>query len=138
MTNLTRAVAIVLGVIGLAGSAHAQMPGGNCNSVATYDASSSGLTQIIPAVGIKTIMLCGFDIVVGATATQVQLEAGMGTNCATSTVALTPSFRLAANGVMVDHVSGYSGINASPGNALCVNTSAANPVQVLVYYGQYQ
>jgi hypothetical protein len=110
-----------------------------CASSAFYDASTLGTTQVVAALssaGVgNRIYVCGYTVNVGATATNVSLSYGTGTNCGTGTTALTPVWVLAANQFFVENDFGGP-LTVPPGNALCVTTSAANPVKVLVRYLQ--
>lgn len=108
-----------------------------CDSTAKYDASTSGSTQIVALSSGKTIYVCGYSLGVGGTATNVKLVYGTGTNCATSPSDITPAYQLAANGGIVDRSPFSNGLKTAASNALCVNASAANAVQALVYYAQF-
>lgn len=107
-----------------------------CNLYAKYDASTNGDTQVVALVAGSSIYICGYGIHVGASATNVKLEYGTGTNCATGTTALTPAWVLAISGDKTVMSPFYAGLSVPTGNALCINTSAGNPVQVEVYYAQ--
>lgn len=108
-----------------------------CDSVAKYDASTSGSTQIVALSAGKTIYVCGYSLGVGATATNVKLVYGTGTNCVTSPTDITPAYQLAANGGIVDRGAFSNGLKTAASNALCFNASAANAAQGLVYYAQF-
>lgn len=120
-----------------------------CDKTAIYDASTNGSTQIVALSGTTTIYICGYAITVGTTATSVKLTAGTGTNCASAAsgatsngssganAAVTPAYQIAANGGIVVHGSFWTGRHAGSANALCVNASAANAVQVEVSYAQF-
>lgn len=108
-----------------------------CGSSAVYDASTSGRTQIVAASGSTVIYICGYSITVGGTATNVKLDYGTGTNCGTSPASITPAFQIAANGGIVDGSPEYRGLKTIASQALCINASAANAVQAIVYYTQF-
>lgn len=101
---------------------------------AIYSASTSGSTQIIAASGATVVRICGYSITVGGTATNVKLVRGTGTNCATSPTDITPPYNFAANGGIVDGGPFWRGLAGAAGDAICINASAANPVQALVYW----
>jgi hypothetical protein len=107
-----------------------------CDKYAIYDASTSGDTQIIAASGSTAIYVCSYTMGVGATATNVKLDYGTGSNCVTGTTALTPAGQFIANGGKVISSPFWNGLKTPASQALCVNASAANPVQVEVWYAQ--
>lgn len=108
-----------------------------CDSVATYDASTTGSTQMVALASGQTIYVCGYAITTGGTATNVKLVYGTGSNCATGSTNLTPAYQLVANGGIVDRAPFWGGMKTASANALCVNASAANAVQATVYYAQF-
>jgi len=108
-----------------------------CNLSATYDAATSGATQMVALAASQSIYVCGFSITVGGTATNVKLVYGTGSNCATGTTNMTPAFQLAINGGIVDGAPFWRGLKTASANALCINASAANAVQAIVYYAQF-
>jgi hypothetical protein len=113
----------------------------NCNSSVPYDASTNGATRLVASsTGVGgPIFICGYTIGTN-TATNVKLIYGTGTTCGTGTTSITPAYTFAAN------TAGYASVTeASPffrglvvpsGNDLCINTSAGNAVQAIVYYYQ--
>lgn len=120
----------------LAGPAFAQAPPITCDTTANYAASTTGLTQIVALNGTARIYVCSFIINVGATATNVGLSYGTGTNCASGTGVLIPPLTLPINGLVVYGRDTGNAIQTPVGNALCVSASAANPVVVSVQYSQ--
>jgi hypothetical protein len=106
-----------------------------CTNSTFYDASTAGATQLVAALAGARIYVCGYTIDVGATATNISLVYGTGTNCATGQTGLTPVWNLPINGFMVDNIAAAP-LVAPPGQALCVLSSAANPAKVLVRYLQ--
>lgn len=119
-----------------------------CDKTALYDASTTGSTEIVSLVSGRTVYICGYTVRAGATATNVGLTAGTGTNCASSTTGatsngttganakVTPAWVLPANSPHADGGTFWSGLHAGLSNALCVNSSAANPVTWAVSYTQ--
>lgn len=105
-----------------------------CDSTATYSASTSGSTQLVALTSTQIIFVCGYSITVGSTATNVKLVYGTGTNCVTSPSDMTPAFNFAANGGIAENSPFYRGLKTIASNALCINTSAGNAVQAIVYY----
>lgn len=108
-----------------------------CDNYAKYDASTTGDTQIIAASGSTTIYVCGYNIHIGGTATNVKLTYGTGSNCGTGNTALTPAWQFIANAGKVVHSPFWAGLKTTGSQALCVNASAANAVQVEVYFTQF-
>jgi hypothetical protein len=100
---------------------------------AIYNAATSGATQVIAAG--NGIYVCGFALWSAGT-TSVKLVYGTGTNCGTGTVILTPAFQLATSTGINDTSPFFRGLSVPPGNALCLNSSAAIAVQAVVYYYQ--
>lgn len=108
-----------------------------CDKTATYDASTSGSTQLVALSGSTVIYICGYDLNVGGTATNVKLVYGTGVNCATSPANLTPAYQMAANGGRVLYNPVWGGLKTTAGQALCINASGANAVQGVVWYTQF-
>jgi hypothetical protein len=106
-----------------------------CNSVAKYDASTSGSTQIVALTSTQTIRICGYSIMSGGTA-NVKLVSGTGSNCATSPTDITPAWQLTAQAGIVDRSVYWQGLAAVVSEALCINASAGVAVQALVYYSK--
>jgi hypothetical protein len=137
MRNLFRALGLMLALaapILAAGPLAAQQL--TCNANAQYDASTNGATRIFTAgaTSLRQVFVCGYVINVGSVATNVSFSYGTGTNCGTGTVALTPTFVLPAAGQMFDDAGIWHGLIVPAGKDLCINTSAGNPVQAIVYY----
>jgi hypothetical protein len=111
-----------------------------CSQNAQYNASTNGLTRIFTsnAASSNKVYICGYVANVGASATNVQLEYGTGTNCGTGTTALTPLFVLPAAGQIKEDSPVWRGLLVPSGNDVCVNSSAGNPVQWIVYYSYQQ
>lgn len=109
----------------------------SCDNFIVYDASTSGSTQLVALSSGKTIYVCGYSIGVGATATNVKLIYGTGSACASGTTSLTPAYQLAANGGVTDRAPFYNGMKTAASNELCINASAGNAVQAVVYYAQF-
>jgi hypothetical protein len=108
-----------------------------CNSVAKYDASTTGSTELVALTSSQTIRVCGYTIRTGGTATNVKLVYGTGTNCGTGSTDITPAFQLAANDGQVDRAPYWQGLAGAVSNALCINASGANAVQAIVYYTKF-
>lgn len=126
---LAAALALLLG----ASSSWAQR---SCGSSVAYDASTSGSTELVALSTGRKVYVCSVAIWAGATATNVGLVYGTGSACATGETALTPMFRLAANTGLVIPSTLWNGLQAPASKALCIKTSAGNPVQGLVTYSQ--
>lgn len=107
-----------------------------CAAAATYDASTNGSTRIItsPADNARRTYICDISINIGATATNVQLKSGTGTNCGTNTANVTPNFVLPIAGQYQDMSGVWRGLVVPVNQDTCIVTSAGNPVQAIIYY----
>jgi hypothetical protein len=130
------AVLLLACLVALGGRGYAESPTGQtCQKAALYDASASGVTQLVAAG--QTVFVCGYTFELAGTATSVGLVYGSGTNCAAGQTAITPTWTLASAGSsIVDGAALFRGIDAPSGNALCLSTSTAQHVQGIVYYSQ--
>lgn len=108
-----------------------------CNLYVFYDASTNGDTQVVAPVSGLSIYICGYAIHTGGTATTVKLDYGTGSNCGTGNKALTPGWQLAINADRTADSPFFNGLSVPAGNALCVNASAGNAVQVEIFYTQF-
>ena len=132
--------AVYLGVGGdggLAAGTPALVPVFGCTDTAIYDASTSGNTQLVALTSSETIYVCGFEIRTGATATNVRLVYGTGTACATGETSMTPVFDMTSYDGQVVMSPFYAGMKTAVSNALCIETSAANPVDAIVFYTKF-
>jgi hypothetical protein len=134
-------VIVITSVASIYKRAEAQQFGGTayCNSSKVYDTNTNGATVLVTS-GLGSIYICGFTIS-SITSVNVSLVYGTtGTTCATSQTKLTPAFQFQAITVGLASVSdtapAWRGITVPPGNDLCINTSAGNSVQAIVYYYQ--
>jgi hypothetical protein len=114
-------------------------PGNPCQDHArvtsvAIDTSTSGNVQLVALNGSDLIYICGYSVVVGSTATAVQLIYGTGTACATGETDLTGPWPFAANGGITQANAGSPQFVVPAGNALCVELSAANPITGHVTY----
>lgn len=108
----------------------------NCTSVAKYDASTSGSTQLVALASSQVVRICGYSIL-AAGSVNVKLVYGTGSNCVTSPSDITPAFQLVAQAGLVDRAPYWQGLATAASNALCINTSAGVAVQAIVYYTQF-
>jgi len=145
MKQTTRLLALAAALLTIhCGSAVAQTGGQAVICTNTFQVSQGAvaLTKIVSGVSGKTINVCGYVGNAGAAAGTFQLQYGTGTNCGTSTTALTPAYSLAINGVLVDHGAGNANISLPQliGGVLtdlCLVTTGTGPVQFLLYYGVF-
>lgn len=106
-----------------------------CDQSAFYDASTNGATQMVAAPGTNArIFMCGYVVFTGASATNVAIVYGTGTNCATGQTKITPAWQLPANGGLAENNANYVGLLIPAANAICVLTSAGNAVQARISY----
>lgn len=101
---------------------------------AVIDTSTSGNVEVVALNGSDLIYICGVDIVVGSTATAVQLIYGTGTACGTGETNLTGAWPFGANGGISKPNAGVPQYIVPAGNAFCVELSAANPIAGSVTY----
>jgi hypothetical protein len=112
------------------------VPQVGCNATATYDASTLGSTQLVALVAGQTIYICGYTIFANGV-TNVELDSGTGAACAAATVKIVPAYQLQAQSGISDQSSIFRGLKTAAGSALCIKSSAAAPVQAIVYYAQF-
>lgn len=107
-----------------------------CSQNAQYDASTTGSTRFFTAnaTSPRQVYICGYQINVGATATNVQLKSGTGTNCGTGTANITPNFVLPIAGRMDDASPAWRGLLVPAGQDICIVASGANAVQAIIFY----
>lgn len=130
-------VLALIAAICAAPAGHAQQQGSiYCSQNVQYDGTANGSTRIFTANAASSarVFICGYTIQVGATATNIQLRNGTGTNCGTGTANVTPLFVLPVAGQLSDHSPVWRGLASPAGNDLCIFTSAGNPVQAIIYY----
>jgi hypothetical protein len=106
-----------------------------CESVAKYDASTNGATQLVAASGSTRVYVCGFNIFSAGTVNVKLMGATTGT-CATTTD-LTPAYQFTAQTGIVQPVSTSPALKTATSSQLCINTSAGVAVQALVWYSQF-
>jgi hypothetical protein len=107
-----------------------------CGKSVIYDASTNGATRLVVSTG-TAIFVCGFNFASSSGAVNVSLIYGTGTNCGTGTTKITPAYQWGTvTGIsgIADNSSVFRGLEAPPGNDLCINTTAGSAVQAIVYY----
>jgi hypothetical protein len=106
-----------------------------CDTHAFYDASDNGKKTVVTGVSSKKIYICGYTLATGSTATNLSLTSGTGTDCATTSTAITPAYQLVANDRVGANASFWNGlITLANADNLCVNASAGNAHQVEIWY----
>jgi hypothetical protein len=113
-----------------------------CDTSATLQMTTATTTQIVALTSAQTIRVCGFTLTgsTTATATTAKFVSGTGTNCATGQANVTNPYQLAASSTFPGMA--YGGalgmiFNAGSANALCITSSAAGTITVLVTYTKY-
>jgi hypothetical protein len=113
-----------------------------CNQSVVYDTNTNGSTVLVASTSGTggSTYICGYTIS-AATAVNVKLIFGTGTNCGTGTKSITPAYNFqavttAAVPNVTDSSSNYRGLSVPAGNDLCINASAGSSVQAIVYYYQ--
>lgn len=119
-----------------------------CTNSKIYDASTSGNTELVAISGSKHIYVCGYEVLAAGTV-NVSLVTGTGTACASAasgtpstgtsgaSAALTPAWQFTTQ---TGKLSAYPThgwlLDTGASNALCIKTSAGQPVQAQVWYSQ--
>jgi len=130
--NLTSGI-VAVGTPGVPSTTNVLSVQSPCNATAIYDASTNGSTELVALTSGKTIYVCGLSILAGGTA-NVKLIYGTGTACATGSTNLTPAWQLTAQVGLVNSNVPPASLATAASNALCINTSAGQPVQAMVHY----
>jgi hypothetical protein len=106
-----------------------------CDTHAFYDASDNGKKTVVAGVSAKKIYICGFVLATGSTATNLSLTSGTGSDCASTSTAITPAYQLIANDRVGANAAFWNGlVTLANADNLCVNASAGNAHQVEVFY----
>lgn len=106
-----------------------------CDTHAFYDASDNGKKTVVVGVSGKKIYLCGFILATGGTATNLSLTSGTGTDCVSTSTAITPAYQLVANDRVGANAAFHNGLKTlANADNLCVNASAANAHQAEIWY----
>jgi hypothetical protein len=106
-----------------------------CDLHAFYDASDNGKKTVVAGVSAKKIYVCGYTLATGGTATNLSLTSGTGSDCVTTSTALTPAYQLVANDRVGANAALFNGLKTlANADNLCVNASAGNPHQAEVWY----
>jgi hypothetical protein len=113
-----------------------------CDKTVVINTAASGTATIIAISGSTAIYVCGWEIMSSsASATNVNLSYGMGANCGTGTTVMSPLVRFPAGvtGLQgkVTYSPFWSGMNAQPGNGICIVNSADVQIDGIVYYTQF-
>ncbi len=111
-----------------------------CDNTATYNAATSGSTQLVALTASQIIYICGYTITSNsATGVDVKFVYGTGTNCATGPTDMTPPYTLDTDlmaGMVSNRVYGNA-LKTAASNALCLNASAAVTVRAEVQYTKF-
>ena len=111
-----------------------------CGTFTSLGMSLNTTIQIVASGASKTIYICDFDITPNnGSATNINFVIGTGTNCASGSASLGPTWYMAANQGKISANAIYRGFNsAAVGSAaLCVQSSATSVFGVALYYDQY-
>lgn len=114
----------------------------NCTGNAFLNMTTATTTEIVALSGSTVIYVCGYSLVTnGGTATNVTFKQGAGTNCGTSTAAISSDVPLTAatNTVGIARGGGEGMIvkTTTGGRALCVTSSGAATLAVDISYAQF-
>jgi len=107
-----------------------------CDNSALLSTAAATTTQAIALQAGKSIYVCGYVVNAGGTNT-VRIVQGTGTNCATGLTNMTPAFNLINGGLMT--FGGGLGhlLRTNAGRALCITSTAAAALNILVIYTQF-
>jgi hypothetical protein len=103
--------------------------------------STATTTEIVALSGSTHIYVCGVAVVTSGT-TNVTVVSGTGSNCATSQAAVSPAFPFVPNSATagINWTAGGGNVvtrTNDAGDALCVTSSGAVTVAVVVSYAQF-
>lgn len=109
-----------------------------CGKSVIYDNSTDGATRLVAGTG-TAIFICGYSITSSVGGVNVGLIYGTQTTnpCDTGTVKITPAYPIGTVTSLTGIADGspvFRGLQAPPGKDLCINTSAGEAVQAIVYY----
>jgi hypothetical protein len=107
-----------------------------CDSSALLSVTTATTTQAIALQAGKSIYVCGFVVNAGGTTT-ARIVQGTGTNCATGLTNLTPAFNLTSGGNVTFGNSVGQLLKTNTGSALCITSTAAIALNILVIYTQF-
>jgi hypothetical protein len=131
-------LALCLVVLGFA-PAQAQTVGPTnsilCNKMAYVAVGSTGNQQIVAAVTGQRIFICGWHVTNTGTSGTWAMNTGTGSNCGSSTTALTPAQNVTSSAPSADHID-FASIQTPQSVALCVNPSV-NTIAAQVFYSQF-
>ena len=109
-----------------------------------FDRSSTADVELVSLTASQTVYVCGYAITgESLTTSDVSLEYGTGTACASGTTGLTPpiSIGTSPSGAMLAGVvvapGVWAGLKGLVSNALCVHRSAAQTSEIQVWYSKY-
>jgi hypothetical protein len=134
---MIRRIALLLGLLlALAlwpPTTQAQTPGVACNLSKLYDNSTNGSTLLVTGRSNANIYICGYTFYAASTV-NLKLVYGSDATCGTGTTAITPAFQFTTQTGLVDPSPVFRGLFVPLGNNLCINASAGNAAQAIVYY----
>lgn len=104
-----------------------------CDSSALLSMATSTTTQAIALQAGKSIYVCGFVVNAGGTTT-ARIVQGTGTNCATGLTNMTPAFNLSNGGNVTFGNSVGRLLKTNSGSALCITSTGAVALNILVIY----
>ena len=105
-----------------------------CDQSVPISVSTAADVQLVALSSGKQIHICAYNFLANG-ATNVTLEYGTGTNCATGKTSLTGAYPLTAQAGLSAGSGNGELAHSATSNALCINNSAAITVAGLVTYG---
>lgn len=117
-----------------------------CDSQGYLDMTTATTTEIAPLVASRTVYICSIVAMANGT-TVMTFKRGTGSNCGTGTASISPAFDLTAQvgftlgngaGVVLGPAgAGTVGGATTSANAVCVTSSAAVNLHVLIRYAVF-
>ncbi len=104
-----------------------------CPSTAVVNVTAASTTEVVALTASQVIRVCSIAVSMTPAAGTVTFVSGTGTNCGSSTAAITGAFPLAASTPLTISSGNGSVIRTPSANALCVTATAANAVGVVTY-----
>jgi len=95
-------------------------------------------TERVAAIANQRIYLCGYMIMrgLGAQDLEFELTSGTGRDCGTNTQIVIPRMLVPPQGI-VNRIAYAAGERAPPGNAMCLQTWGTGPVTSIFYWAQF-
>lgn len=127
---------LLVALLLLPGSALAQKA---CDQYKTAQTTGpSARAERVPAIANKRIYLCGYIIMrgVGAQDLEFEVTSGTGRDCQNNTAIVIPRMLIPPQGI-VNRIGTASGESGPLGHAMCLQTWGTGPVTSIFYWAQF-